>query len=652
MKNEKVQSYEYPAVGVSDAGSSSVISGNVGDLLDCSGISPRNIDEAVHWSVRNPCPSKYLTDNYLVLDFETTNLDKGSPLNKSNRILLATWADGGGREYYKWGSQYAQRELLAAIAKVDFIVAHNAKFELQWLEECGLDLGYILVYDTMLADYVIAGNRSWRLDLDSVAGRYGAAPKNNLIKIMMQSGICPSQMPRDLLLKYGLGDTRTTRDVFLQQRRVLKEKGLLPVLYTRCLATPVLASIEKNGMQLDHERVKQEYDRVVAALGEHDRALHEFTGGINPNSPKQLAEYIYDRLGFAELTDHNGNIVRTDADGRKTDADTLQRLIASDDKQRRFKDLIKVRQEENTKLKSISKMMDCCKEDGGILYARFNQSVTQTHRLSSAGAKYKLQFQNFYRPYKSLFRARDKDWSVGEADGAQLEFRVAGHLGRDPVAKQDIESSHDVHKATASKLFGIPLSRVSKAQRQDAKPETFRPLYGSRGSTPEQKRYAEYFHDRYRATYNAQTDWTYTVLANKELQTEWGLIFYWPDTSTSKSGYIKNTTNIFNYPVQSLATAEIIPVSLVYFWHKARARRLKLFCVSTIHDSIIAEVPPDEYDAFNNLALECFTHDVYRYLQEVYSVKFTVPLGVETKIGAFWSEDERGGININIPPPV
>jgi DNA polymerase-1 len=604
----------------------------------------------IHWSVGNPDPGVFLTDNYLVLDFETTNRDFGTATNADNRIVLSTYADASDVIEYTWGNQFQQEALLKKVRAASFIVAHNAKFELQWLHNCGLDLTRILVYDTMLGEYVLAGNLvDIALDLDSVAGRYGLPAKNNLIKIMMNAGICPSEMPKDLLLKYGKGDTSTTKQIFLKQREILKSKGLLPCMYTRCLTTVVLADIERNGMQLDKDRVTKEYDAVVKELGILDDALHKCTGGINLNSPKQLAKFIYEDLGFKELTDNKDAPIRTPAGGRKTDGDTLLRLEATTDAQVEFQKLLIARQQENTKLKSIGKMYECVQESG-ILYAQFNQAITQTHRLSSTGARYKLQFQNFYRPYKKLFRAKHRDWRIGEVDGAQLEFRVAAHIGRDAVADADIRNHHDVHKATASQHLGKPVSEVTKEERQNHKGETFRPLYGSLGTTAQQKRYAKYFHERYKGIYDTQTKWTYEVLANKQLVTECGLIFYWPDTSISSSGYIKNRNNIFNYPVQSLATAEIIPISLVYFWHRAKAAKAKMEIVSTIHDSIITEVPSEEEELFNELAVQCFTNDTYFYLKRVYNIEFTVPLGVEAKIGAFWGEGE--GKSWDILPPV
>lgn len=603
------------------------------------------------WFLTDPNPDIYLSDNWLVVDFETKNLDKGSALNPLNDIVLATWATAKG-VFHKHGGVYDQQELVEAIAGADFIVAQNAKFELQWLIRMGIDISRILVYDTYLADYVIAGNRGWDLDLDSIATRYGVATKHGLGKIWMASGVCPSDWPSSVLLEYGLGDTRNERDIFLKQRQKLKELNLLPVLYTRCLTTTVLADIETRGVFLDEPRVRAEYAAVTARLAELELAINRQTGGINANSPKQLGEFIYDRLGFEELTGRDGKAIRTPGGGRKCDADTLASLRASTPQQSEFLQLILERQDLNKKFQILTKMVAAIEEDGGYLYAQFNQAITQTHRLSSGGRKHKIQFQNIPRAYKCFFRARRDGWLVGEADGAQLEFRVAAHLGRDPVALADIRNKVDVHSRTAAAYLGIPVEQVTKAQRQAHKPKTFEPLYGKMGGDRQTRAYLDYFHDRYKATFDRQTEWTYRVLQDKELVTEWGMRFYWPDCQlegTKRRPYIRYTTSIFNYPVQSFATAEIIPISLVYMWHRLKVLGCFAFLVNTVHDSIIAELPQQERSLFSTVAYQALTHDTYSYLEKVYSVKFTVPLGAEVKTGDHWGEGE--GESWDVEPP-
>lgn len=605
----------------------------------------------------NPNPEIYLGDNYVVLDFETTNKDRGSAINRDNRLVLSTWVLGKTHSeynnskanmgrirdngvYFEFGER--SESLLEAISTASFVVCQNGKFEYQWLIRLGVDVSRILLYDTLLSDYVEAGNRRRPKDLNSIAKREKILTKDSLVSELIKGGVCPSDIPEDWLLEYGALDTLITRDVFIKQRQRLSAAGLLPVLFTRCIATPVLAEMEMTGLQLDQEKVEERYGEVASEFAGYQEELSGITGGINLNSPKQVGAYLYDNLGFEELTGRDGKPDRTDAGGRRTDADTIGTLRPKTEAQRVFAELYRKYRKIAKLFETLEKMHECCNNDGGHLFASYNQAVTQTHRLSSSGSKYKLQFHNFDRRNKPLFKARTPGWRVGEADGAQLEFRVAAHLGRDEVAGADIRNPEfDAHYQTTALLLGKSREHTTKDERSNAKPFTFKPLYGGMSGTPEQKKYYKFFQEKYSGIYSTQKRWTLEVLRSGRLATESGMVFYWPGTKISRTGYIDNTTSIFNYPVQSFATAEIIPISLVYFWHRAKSLNLKMFLVNTVHDSIIAELPPEEEEVFNEISKVAFTEDVFRYLNSVYGVEFTVPLGCETKIGPNWGKGKE-----------
>jgi DNA polymerase I-like protein with 3'-5' exonuclease and polymerase domains len=571
-----------------------------------------------------------------VVDLETTNIEKGSALNEDNRLVLGCWWTPTRGLSSCRGGEYEQDELIRACEGADFIIAHNAKFELQWLRRCGLRLEDTLVYDTQIAEYVIGGNR-WQLNslsLDACLERNSLpVSKLSTVSLMIRSGICPSEIPSDWLLKYCTMDVMACLYLYRHQINVMEETRLLPIVYSRCLATPALADIEFNGMQLDSEAVLEMWDVKERELAELEHKLDEFTGGINWNSPTQVTEYLYDELGFAEARDYRGNEIRTATGNRSAGIDTIQRLRPTNAKQRDFLELyLEAKSINNELTKYLRKFRNCVEEAGGFLQGSFNQCNTQTHRLSSSGLRYRTQFQNFPRSYKPVFMARDKGWLVGEADGAQLEFRVAAHLGRDDDARADIESGTDIHQVTAD---------IIGCSRQLAKAHTFKPLYGGKSGTKEERNYYKFFSEKYGGISSTQQEWIDTVLLQKWLETEWGMRYYWPNTRMERSGFVVNTTSICNYPVQALATAEIIPIALVYFWHKLKRSDLKMFIVNTVHDSIIVELPESEIEDFHELSKQCFMEDVYRYLSNVYDMDFTVPLATGIKTAPRWGATEE-----------
>lgn len=601
--------------------------------------------------IQHPDPNIYWSDNYVVLDFETTNIQKGDAVVEENSILLAVWTvcTSDGRSTRKvWGNQYQLDELIHDIERADFLVAQNAKFELKWLKRCGLDLTQTLVYDTMIGEYVINGNTIIPLDLGSIAQRYGHSGKEPFVDKCIKAGICPSEIPQSMLERRCVYDVGVTHDIFLQQRQLLTEQGKLPVMFTRCILTPVLADIEGNGMQLDKERVYAEYTRASKEYQQLSQQLDEASGGINVNSPKQLAEFLYDTLGFDELKKGRGRNAkpdRTPSGGRRTDAATIERLRATNKGQREFLALKKHQSRVNAELtKALNKFKECCDADE-LLHAQFNQCRTRTHRLSSSGTKYSVQFQNLARKFKPLFMSRHPDWLLGEIDGAQLEFRVAAFLGQDDQAAADIRDEVDVHSFTAATLTeaGQP------TDRQGAKAHTFKPLYGGSSGTKAEVTYYDAFKAKYTGVAAAQQTWIDEVLSKKKLLTCTGLEFFWPDTKMQRSGFVTNTQSICNYPVQSLATADIIPIAITRLWHDLKSSSTESFLVNTVHDSAIMEINPAECDLVRGLSEHAFTSYVYFYLNAVYDISFNVPLGTGFKAGVHWSEGDE--IKTNVEPP-
>lgn len=612
------------------------------------------LNQPLPWYLQGDQSSVYLQPDgyYIVLDFETNNKDKGSPLNYENHLVLACWDivedDGSITRKHHWGDEYDQSELEKDIAGARFIVAHNAKFELQWLKRCGLELRDILVYDTFLAEWVIAGNRNWDLSLDGTAKRYGLGAKLSLAAKAISLGVDPSDIPKEWLLPYCYMDVELCRKLFVQQREVLRRDALLHLAFVRNLTCSVLADIEFNGCELDKDKVVEEYDKTIEEFRNLEQQLFEITGGINLSSPKQLAKYLYETLGFPIPRDHKGNELRTPSGNIRTDVSTLSQLDATTEEQKQFLELYKRRNKLDALLtKNLMFFYHVVKEHGGVFYGVFNQGFTQTHRLSSSGRKVFVkalkkalgaQLQNLPRQYKYLFTAYDPDYYVGEADGAQLEFRVAAEMGHDEVATREIIEGADIHSYTSEVLIkaGHPdfIGKSVKEGRQGAKAHTFAPMYGGNGKLPAEKEYSKFFKNKYSGIAGTQRDWCLEVLDRGYQINPYGMRFYWPGTRMSKSGYIDNTTSISNYSVQGFATGEIIPIALIHFWH--RTRGLPIIIWNTIHDSIASRFHKDVEEVYKLLSKHCLTTDVYNFLREVYKYDFQVPLGVGVKIAKNW----------------
>lgn len=594
---------------------------------------------------------------FMVLDFETS-LDPldASAVNEGNSIVLACWylvhPDGTVEKKHKFGNEYEQDELVNDCYSVDFIVAHNAKFEAGYLKRCGVDLRRVLVYCTMLAEWVLNGNRKLPLQLNALAKRYKLGTKEDLVSTLIKTGTCPADIPQEWLLTYCWQDVTLAYKIFLKQVILLKRNQVLHIAHTRNLATLVLADVEFEGMTLDAEAVIKEYESTKRRRNYLAQELIRLTDDINLASSVQVATYLYDTLKFDELT-HRGKPVRTAGGARMTDSITLSKLEAKTGEQKKFLDLYK---EFNKADSLISKNLEffyrTVQERGGNFKAKFQQGVTVTHRLSSAGIptifegekkSKSVQFQNLPRDYKRLFWAGNEDWLIGECDGAQLEFRVAADVCKDTTADSEIRGGADIHSVTAKVLSdaGEPTTR------QQAKASTFAPLYGGMGKTPAQKAYAAFFKEKYKGISSTQRAWCLQAASNKRVRLPWGMVFYWPQAAMDKNGYINVSTEVHNYPIQSFATGEIIPIALVYFWH--RSKDLPIVILNTIHDSIVTRIKKGYEEEFEQLSKQCLTTDVFNHLEKVYNYQFQTPLGVGIKVSRNWGATKEETVYSVLP---
>lgn len=600
--------------------------------------------------LRNPNPSVYMRADFTVVDLETTTVEFGSPLRTENSLLMATWINGPDHprpgKHHQVGNETAMAALVTDIEDASFVVAHNAKFELGWLDRCGMDLANTISFCTLIGEKVLAGNRPWRLSLNDCLARRDMGSKDR-IGALIKMGWNTESIPTPWLLRYCAQDTQLTYDLFMDQRGTIASTGLLPVTFTRNLLTPVLHDIEKRGLHLDAERVDLVHSYFVAEDERLSAKFAELTGGVNPKSTKQKRELLYDRLGFAVPRDPMGRPMLTAKEEPKTDVATIKRLKCRTKEQREvvatLQELTKVR---DALSKYVSSLKDC--SDAGLpVTGSFTQTVAQTHRLSSRGRASGIQLQNFQRRFRPVVSARRPGWVIGDGDSAGLEFRTAADLAKDPVAIKDIQDGADVHANTARILFAAEWDETigPKVGRNDdlrsaAKASTFKPLYGGSSGTKAERAYYDAFKERYASIAEMQYGWATSVLSTHQLRIPSGLIFYWPDCFMDERGYIKFTTQIYDYPIQSFATADLAPTATVYLWHLMRISEMQSFLINIVHDSAVGELHPEEIEEWSELLSQCFNHVIVWYFKQVYDYEWTTPLATEVKTYRHWNEPE------------
>lgn len=616
----------------------------------------------------------------ITIDFETANYSYGSALDKRNSIVMVAWKEAQGPVKHFYGDIMKAKEFWLALSRHDLVCAFNCKFEMLWLKRLGCDVDKWNWHDPMLAEKILLGNVRLPMNLGDVSERYGWKGKDHLIDQLMKAGVCPSEMPQRRLIARCRRDVKTTYSLHRALTGKLLANKQVHLYRNRCDFAVVLAHIEAEGMILDHGRVAEEFKSLSVKLAILNVTLNTMTGGINMNSPDQKAHYLYGKLKFPEICDRRHKPMRNKPskqfpNGRpKTDKDTLLWLSgkAETQEQKAFIHLsMKLSKASAAMSKNLQFFQGVCVEYEGKFHATFNQVVAATHRLTSSGLplafkmyddKLKsVQFQNMPRDYKRLFKAPE-GYKMVEVDAMQLEFRVAAFVGKDKQALKDIaDPNFDAHIFSASEIFdvdyiellaqyrgeaGEPLQKMAKATRQASKAHTFKPLYGGKRGTPGEEAYYRKFAERYSQLAATQENWLAEVAITGKLVTPWKMRFSWK-TYTKPNGMMMDqrthkpvAPQVSNYPVQNLATAEIVPIAIVALYRVCKTRDIDVKFVNTVHDSIICYVKdtPGNLQAFRHAAEWAFTTAVYEHLELFYNIEFTVPLGMEMVIGDHWSE--------------
>ena len=285
----------------------------------------------------------------------------------------------------------------------------------------------------------------------------------------------------------------------------------------------------------------------------------------------------------------------------------------------------------DTYLSSFVEGINAYVKPDGMLHVRLLQHRTSTGRFSGADPNMQNMPRGGTFPVKKVFVSRWEGGKILEADFAQLEFRTAAFLSNDEVAKKEIEDGFDVHSYTASVISNAG----EETSRQEAKAHTFAPLYGATGfgRTTAQATYYKHFTEKYKGVALWHTKLAKEALNTGMITTPSGRQFAFPDVQRKRNGTVSHFTQIKNYPVQSFATADIVPLVLVHI--QKELDKHKSCVVNTVHDSIVIDVHPSEEDVVLNIIRDT-NKSLINMINLEFSIQFDVPLLLEAKMGSNW----------------
>lgn len=323
--------------------------------------------------------------------------------------------------------------------------------------------------------------------------------------------------------------------------------------------------------------------------------------------------------------------------GFATDKQTILDLIATGNIKQEAREFLECLSKYNAIQTYLSTFVEGIQKnirEDMLLHTSLNQCITATGRLSSSNPN----FQNLPRattfPVRGVIQSRFEGGLILDADWSGLEFRTAVALSKDSQGKSDIDSGADVHQFTADTITaaGKPTTR------QEAKIDTFRPLFGGMSGTPEQVVYYEAFNKKYKGIVDWQEGLVSEVLRTKQMQSPSGRIYAFPNAKRLDATRVTGKTQIYNYMIQGFATGDLMPLALVKVHEKMIGMKSKL--ILTVHDSLIIDVHPEEKAAVIKLVFETL-RNIHVYLKEYFNFESIVDFAFEVKIGQDWLNMEK-----------
>ncbi len=506
-------------------------------------------------------------------------------------------------------------------------VAHNGKFDMTVLAEHGMEI-HNLGFDTMIAAHLL-GEKA--LGLKALAfGKLGEemTPITDLIgkgaKQITMARVDIAQASR-----YACADADMTwrlAGVFEDQ---LKEQGLWALFAELEMPlVPVLLRMERAGVALDREGLWAMSEALGQRVTELEAEIYNWVGHqFNINSTQQLGLVL-----FEELRLPGGRRTKS---GYSTDASVLERLSGAHPI---IELLLEYRQLAKLKSTYVDSLPALVNPKTQRVHTSFNQTGTATGRLSSSDPN----LQNI--PVRGeLGRQVRKAFVAGEgclllaADYSQIDLRVLAHLSQDATLLAAFRHDEDIHRATASEVFGVALSEVTPDMRRVAKTVNFGVIYGMSGYGLEQA--TELSREEASAFINAYFDKHPGVREYLEstkrqarergyVETILGRRRYIPEINSS-NGQVRAAAErmAINMPVQG-TSADITKLAMIHVQREMDRRKLEARMTLQVHDELVFEVPQGEVEGLTRLVEETMPR----------AMTLSVPLRVDVNTSKNWGE--------------
>lgn len=514
-------------------------------------------------------------------------------------------------------------------------VGHNLKFDFAILKAAGITLRP-LSFDTMVASYLLnAGSRQHSLDtLAFNELGYQMQPIEELIG-SGKAQISMDQVEPQKVSWYCCEDVDVTlrlKEVFEPQ---LKEQGLSRIFTDIELPlVPVLAAVEAAGILLDVRLINELSGEAEIQIKDLERDIYAMSGTeFNLNSPKQLKEVLFERLGLVPVEN------RRTKTGLSTAAGELEKMLGQHpviQKLLEYRELAKL---QSTYLLALPKLVNW---KTGRIHTSYNQTVAATGRLSSTDPNLQnipVRGEGLGSRIRQAFVAKP-GYRLLSLDYSQIELRIVAHLARDEKMLAVFKNHEDIHTKTASEIFGVPESQVTRDMRRDAKTINFGILYGvssfglSSRIQEMSRAEARQFIERYFAAYPKVEAYVEQIkLQVREegfVRNELGRIRRFPEARSSQYAVRAAAERAaVNFPIQSLA-ADVMKVAMINAYREISAKPEEVQMLLQVHDELVFEVREDLVESYARRLIPVMEN----------ALTLSVPVEVEAKAGLNWGEME------------
>ncbi|MCH8185218.1 MAG: DNA polymerase I [Chloroflexi bacterium] len=538
-------------------------------------------------------------------------------------------------------------ELLGPLFESESIAktAHNANFDMTVLARCGVEVRN-LTFDTMLAAHV-SGRKSIGLKALALDCLNEELPPIDKLIGTGRKQITMAQVAIEAAADYAAADadfTQRLRRVLAQELEDKKIRDLFDTVEMPLV--PVLVRMQQNGVVLDSEMLNRMSAELGSRLGEIEAGMYDLVGHqFNLNSSQQLGDVLFKELRLPP-TKRTQKGFSTDASSLEGLKDLLDQGKGDNVDPKAYAVLDRIleyRQLSKIKSTYVDALPALVNPETGRIHTSYNQTGSATGRVSSNDPN----VQNIPvrtelgRQVRRAFVAQDgsEEWTLLAADYSQIELRILAHVCRDPGLLEAFQNGEDIHAATASSVYDVPIDDVTDEMRRIAKIMNFGVLYGlssygisqQTGLTSEEgSAFIKTYFGRYPGIRDYIESTKLKVKQDGYVETLLGRRRYIPEISSgNRMVRAAGERMAINMPIQGTA-ADVIKIAMIRIQERLDALKMRSMMILQVHDELIFEVPEVELEQMKAIVMELMPS----------AMTMVVPLEVELKTGATWGDME------------